>query len=559
MWTQHSAQSVSPQQLWRTLETRFNREELRSLCFDLNLDYDSLAGEGKRAKARELVDFFVRRDRLQELATQVQQRRPDIVWAVDHSERFPESGFVFVDREAELDLLELERLAASPSPYVLLSAPAGYGKSFLLQHLTHVLGSDENLRRPWYFRYFDLAGAEAAVSYIVQSMFEPETVTASDLSVDQVCDHVVRVLAAPVSGRRRAVLLIFDGVEHLEAAACRWLYTLLNALRQRTRPGVREIIVVRVIIAGRDVESFWRDYQATGPTLPAPRRLSLSPFDRRSIQQLIWKQAEAVCVRLDEPVVIQVADEVQYWSAGHPGIACHLVGELAERSFAVGPPAEYFVRHRTRLAQEVLAPVAQDLLDGILAPLREVAQALSVFRRVNANTVQALLQAGVLPSDIDEVALLGQMQRAHLLEGPGIREPFYRDRLLRPIWALDMAHGSPARQAQYRRLNALALDLYAGWIHNLGQGLPDTPLKAMQRLLSVIEWLFHALQDKELGDAELGLELERHIGALSKDDGPSLARLIMEEVQQDAEVHYLLRRRLGQDGLSTVRRWLQLA
>ena len=565
MQTQPGAQSVSLVQLRQVLETRFNRQELRTLCFDLDVDYDSLPGEGKGAKARELVAYLERRDLLPALIALVRQQRPDVVWAVDQGARLHEllkstsPDFAFVDRENELYLLKLERLAAWQSPYMLLNAPAGYGKSFLLRRLLYLLESDQKLGQQWRFLYFDFQLVAQPVRHVIQSVLGPEASGAPDHAVDRICDHVVRVLAAPVSGRRCAVLLVFDAVEHLDAEACRWLYALLNELRRRTCPGAQEIIVVRVIVAGRDVESFWRDYQATGPALPAPRRISLGPFDRRSIQQLIWQYVEAVCVNLDEEIVVQIADEVQYWSAGHPGVACRLVGELAEQSFAVGLPAEYFARHRARLAQEVLAPVARALLDGILAPLREAAHVLSAFRRVNANTVQALLQAGVLSPEIDEVVLLGQMQRAHLLEGPGIREPFYRDRLLRPIWALDMAHGPQAYQTQYRRLNAIALDLYAGWIHNLGQGLPDTPLKATQRMLSVVEWLFHALQDDALDNAEMRLRLERHIGALSGDGASSpVAHLIMEEVRQDAEVCYLLRRRLGKDGFSTVSRWLQL-
>jgi hypothetical protein len=99
----------------------------------------------------------------------------------------------------------------------------------------------------------------------------------------------------------------------------------------------------------------------------------------------------------------------------------------------------------------------------------------------------------VLLPEINEIDLLGDMQRAHLLSGPDLREPFYRDHLMRRIWALDMAHRSVESRAQYHRLNKIAIALYRKWIHNLGHGLPDTVLKATQRLLSVVEWLFHAL------------------------------------------------------------------
>lgn len=64
--------SLSPIQrrcilLRNILEERFDLEELRTLCFDLDVDYDSLRGEGKAGKARELVLHMKRKGRLAEL------------------------------------------------------------------------------------------------------------------------------------------------------------------------------------------------------------------------------------------------------------------------------------------------------------------------------------------------------------------------------------------------------------------------------------------------------------------------------------------------------------
>ncbi len=55
---------ASPTQIREALIQRFSLEELRTLCFDINVDFDSLAGEGKSGKARELVAHMQRRSRL---------------------------------------------------------------------------------------------------------------------------------------------------------------------------------------------------------------------------------------------------------------------------------------------------------------------------------------------------------------------------------------------------------------------------------------------------------------------------------------------------------------
>ncbi len=54
----------------------FDYNELRDLCFDLGIDHESLPGESKSAKARELVAYCQRRNRLAELEVICRRLRP---------------------------------------------------------------------------------------------------------------------------------------------------------------------------------------------------------------------------------------------------------------------------------------------------------------------------------------------------------------------------------------------------------------------------------------------------------------------------------------------------
>ena len=58
--------------LLQTLVKRFDEAELRTLCFSLDVDFDSLRYPGKTEKARELVLFMERRERLDELAAAIE-------------------------------------------------------------------------------------------------------------------------------------------------------------------------------------------------------------------------------------------------------------------------------------------------------------------------------------------------------------------------------------------------------------------------------------------------------------------------------------------------------
>lgn len=62
------------------LVERFSDGELRTLCFDLGVDYDVLPGEGKADKARELVAYLDRRGASEQIAVAGQRLRPDIDW-----------------------------------------------------------------------------------------------------------------------------------------------------------------------------------------------------------------------------------------------------------------------------------------------------------------------------------------------------------------------------------------------------------------------------------------------------------------------------------------------
>lgn len=72
--------SQSTKKLYEILTTYFDDEELRTLCFQLNLDYDDLPAEGKSNKARELIMYLERHGRLSEIFEVGKHLRPTLTW-----------------------------------------------------------------------------------------------------------------------------------------------------------------------------------------------------------------------------------------------------------------------------------------------------------------------------------------------------------------------------------------------------------------------------------------------------------------------------------------------
>lgn len=71
---------VTATQLHQVLTRYYNEGELRTLCFDLSIDYESLGGDGKTGKARELVLYGQRHGRFADIVHYIQQTRPHLDW-----------------------------------------------------------------------------------------------------------------------------------------------------------------------------------------------------------------------------------------------------------------------------------------------------------------------------------------------------------------------------------------------------------------------------------------------------------------------------------------------
>lgn len=75
-----SAATNARSQLRANLESAFSLEELATLCFDLDVDFESLPGSGKSARARELVAYLERRGRIPDLLALCRAQRPTLTW-----------------------------------------------------------------------------------------------------------------------------------------------------------------------------------------------------------------------------------------------------------------------------------------------------------------------------------------------------------------------------------------------------------------------------------------------------------------------------------------------
>jgi hypothetical protein len=65
-------------ELSEIFDKRFSSGELNTLCFDLGVDYDRLPGGEQEKRAQEMVFYFARRQRIDDLTAYCVKHRPDI-------------------------------------------------------------------------------------------------------------------------------------------------------------------------------------------------------------------------------------------------------------------------------------------------------------------------------------------------------------------------------------------------------------------------------------------------------------------------------------------------
>jgi energy-coupling factor transporter ATP-binding protein EcfA2 len=121
----------------------FSREELRTLCFELNVEYDDLPADGRINKARELIQLCERLECLEALVRLCREKRPHVEWpalilAIDEDPA-PFKGLAFYDRADAGLFFGREALTGelvehlNRHRFLAVVGPSGSGKSSLVR------------------------------------------------------------------------------------------------------------------------------------------------------------------------------------------------------------------------------------------------------------------------------------------------------------------------------------------------------------------------------------------------------------------------------------------
>jgi hypothetical protein len=277
---------------------------------------------------------------------------------------------------------EMRDILSSFAPaYFLLDAPAGYGKSVLLERLTQRFEEND-----WVAAYICLdehgdvhqlvsglayqLGVECAIDGLDISGCGRQLAAA--LKRDKLDEITRKGLVLLVDLDRKPARDILDHfVDQFIPAVQKSLRQLEFFLTRHNR--------FRVILAGRHLAK-----HATSGDIPL-RILQLTPFDYK----VVLETMRTLFPRDTRASVTQLAAHLMHVTGGHPGCIAHCL-----RSYeAYGEtPDEFLGGHAEELWMDVIGPVVQHVRDNISQDLWYVFDRLSVYRYLDYGLLDALVK-----------------------------------------------------------------------------------------------------------------------------------------------------------------------
>lgn len=443
-------------------------------------------------------------------------------------ERTSERGVGFTNRQYELDHQILNPFS---KPFIIINAPASYGKTYLLRAVERRLKAEE--RKKWICHQVDCHRLREKMGIMAE--------IAGRIVGD--INELLPLIDDAMDGAN-GLILLFDSIEHLDDETSYWLKaSLIPAIDQAPFKRNRK---VRAIFAGRYVGTWEDDFNLPHFTL------SLSPFSKQVVQEFVQGVGERLGVPYSSEELEAFAEELLDITGGYPKAIVDIVEYLGdEQRFIIildRRISDYYFqlgKKRDLYSRFVLGEIP-GILQGVDPVLQRAFEAVSVFRAFNADTLDALIEGGHIQEWSDGWELFEAMQGTRLIGGKA-GYPLAYDKILQRVLAAKMRFEDPRR---YGKLQRSAVALYDQWIQGLkypdGE-LPNPPV-GFDQIVFIVEGLCHYLhttQDEEeiLGKLDKYLSWLRH--PFGSRRGAEALKLVIKE---DEQLPGMLRRAIGDEG-----------
>jgi hypothetical protein len=517
--------------LLEVLENHFDIQELKKIAFLLlgPGSYENLGGKTKIEQAISLIEILKFRNRIDELINYIREFRPDIA-LFDFEVESPQKTVAqveFVDREGEIQYI----LNPFCPTYLLINAPAGYGKTQLLKTLQRQFQS-----QGWLCVYVKLDRGQSysvkdLTASILQELAEDKPEFLDPISLNdcgyEIASYVVEYLKRV---QANGIILLLDEVETLgEETVKQFFDTVIPALKE----GLQDVGYnhrPRVIVAGRYITK-WEQIIQKMPLAT----MSLTPFSFNVVHQSVVLYAIKAKIPIPDENKLDLASHLMYLTGGHPGCMAEFM-----KHFRPGlPPAKFVLGLRqNEHYKKVIERVVSDIREHIPERLPDAFDTLSVVRRFNTRLLRHFMDKQLIEWSESEHELADALTQTHLVT----RESgFLQDDVTRRLLAVRL------RQTDHQRFLNTCEEAIAFYEHYL-----QDP-KAIRPEIIAVELLFQKLQyfcNKESCGKEqiLGSLTEILEQLVSERDSSTIMQIFLDLLERDWEFrfnfNYLLRDRV---------------
>lgn len=268
-------------------------------------------------------------------------------------------------------------------PYLLITAPMGYGKTRLLEVVkTQLQGQN------WLCISIRLSRkTSSSICDISKKILEQlgyQNIQALDLKTAERCgEEVGKGLLRALEGVPKNILLMIDEIEAVDDDVAKQLLNqLVIVLKDMLkRDVVGRACQFRLILAGRYI-SHWKSLDSQIPM----ELLSLTPFDFSAISQVVENVAAKDPSSSTSEFRQIFAAHLMYVTAGHPACMTKILKEDFGRSLIV------IEKNTQKYYEDIVAPVIQEMQEYIPHELQSILSTLSVVRRFNSLMLRYFLE-----------------------------------------------------------------------------------------------------------------------------------------------------------------------
>ena len=270
----------------------------------------------------------------------------------------PSTQLPFKNREEELG----EICKKSSHVFIMIDAPAGYGKTHLLYKI-----KDNYIERGWKCFCVDLkqcATADDCLKEVLQL-----------LSQQADCSNEVSRARLKTEFSKCNTILLFDNGHLLETKQLAELINTFVYWKEYIKHGT-----FRVIIAGRYLSNKNKRLWRKGPGFSP---IHLSPLSKNIVEKLLTAISNEKSPNAESTQISKLAELVEKISCGHPRSICNLVQHFKNNHWEVSDNSDELFNKYVR---PELDTMLKDLSDGAKAAF----EILCVFRKIGIETIGKL-------------------------------------------------------------------------------------------------------------------------------------------------------------------------